>query len=175
MSTMVRRLAMFRRLPRIRFKYSPQPLLSAEVASRFPQFQEDFAFLACHLFPVYARLDAQAAHGQNRARMLGCTQLVATTLLTICASTRLVLHGTLATGLQMIGVVLGIGVGVLNQVEQTSTDHTRYIQARRAAERLRALSFPYLSKQGAYADEQTRQRVLRQQILEIEKGARLNG
>ncbi|HEY9713891.1 MAG TPA: DUF4231 domain-containing protein [Chroococcales cyanobacterium] len=176
MFSMIRRLAFFRRLPHIKLVYTAQPLFNAETVAHYPAFQDDFTVLNRYLFPVYARLDEQAVRGQNTARLLGCARLVTTMSLAMCSSVRLAVGGgMLGAGFRFAEILFGIAVGVVNQIEQTSTAHTEYIQARLASEKLRQLAFAYLGKRGAYAENATRQTALCQQIAVIEKGARLNG
>jgi len=173
---MLRTSALFRRLPRWRWRSKPQPLIRAELLARFPDYQDDFQVLTTHVERPYARLDEQAGRNQNRARLLGCLQLTATTLLSLCAGVHLVMdQGATGAVLRIAGVIFGLVVGVVGQVNRTSPARATYLSARRGAEQLRTLCWLYLGKQGIYADPATRQRSLCQAVLRIEQEARANG
>ncbi len=175
------RPTLFRRFPRIRLKYTSSPLIPAEVAQNYPQFLNDFAILEDVLLPVYWQFDEQAVQAQNRYRGFAVVLLSSTALLAMLGCVRLALsqgaNNSLAgTSLYVAATILAVFVGVFSQGARFLRTRSHYLDARRKAERLRALYFAYLGKRDNFAidDECARQRMLRQCVLEIkhEQGAR---
>ncbi len=160
-----KRLALFRRLPRVRWRPLPdEDIVPASVMAEYPGLAGDFEILKYELLPDFHRLNAQALHAQNRfwrgeLALIGGGAL-ATALGVAAAATDSMVPGAIET-------VLATTLAVVTQSLGASDVHRQYFTSRLRAEHLRSEYFRFVSRVGDYADDRNRVKALRRRVAEI--------
>jgi hypothetical protein len=159
------RLALFRRLPRMRWRPLPaEDIVPASAMAEYPSLAEDFEILTRELLPDFHQLNAQALHAQNRfwrgelALIMGGG--LATALGVVAAATDSVVPGAVET-------VLATALAAITRSLGASDVHRQYFTSRLRAEHLRSEYFRFVSRVGDYADDRDRVKALRRRVAEI--------
>src|SRR4051812_3943087 len=123
-------LALFRRLPRLR--YSP-PAPDALVVDEFPELAADLNIIDTKLEPTFARLDERALRAQNRHRLVRLAIIAGATVAALLgvwqtAADDPAVPSALATG-------VGAAVTGLAWWMRKRRYHRRFMNARLSAER----------------------------------------
>ena len=142
-------------------------VIPAEQRHEHPELEPDFAVLARHVDPVFARYDRRSFRLRRLYRGLQLTIILGSVVVTGLGGLQALLPGERWPGilLAVLGVVLAAcGQWVLDAGAQAGA-----LGARVKAERLRALSFAYLSRRGHFAGDD-RDRELRRAVLAIDAG-----
>jgi uncharacterized protein DUF4231 len=159
------RLALFRRLPRVRWRQPPiEDIVPASVLAEYPGLAEEFEILTRELLPDFHQLNAQALHAQNRfwrgELALIAGGALATALGVVAAATDSMLPGA-------VEAVLAAFLAAIARSLGDSDVHRQYFTSRLRAEHLRSEYFRFVSRVGDYADDRDRVRALRRRVAEI--------
>jgi hypothetical protein len=152
-----RRLALFRRLPSLRYRPPQWPIVPPEAGDEFAELRDDLTFLDAALLPKFRECDLTALVEQNRHRRQQLILLVAGAAGAVLGAVQAAL-----SEFAWPGVLLAL-VAVLSAVFAQQVEHgralQRYLDQRARAERLRSLYFQYLVRVDRYADAERKQRL----------------
>lgn len=166
LSSMPKRPALLRRLPRLFGTVPSRPIVAAEDRAQYSDLETEFAFLDEHLVPKFEQHDKAALRGQNSFRRQQLTLILGGASTTILGS----LHASLGSGWKWAAFAEAILAGVLVMVvliAQSKHAQRRYLESRLRAEKLRGEFFRYIARVGSYSDDALRGDELRRRVAEL--------
>ncbi|HEY8202467.1 MAG TPA: DUF4231 domain-containing protein [Actinomycetota bacterium] len=164
----MRRLALFKRFPSIRWRPKPDwPLVGSEHWPQYPELADDLGILEQELVPTFRKLDREALRLQNSFRRQHLSLILGGALATILGALQAALGGGVAWAGTLEAVLGGGLAGVAVYIRGRRTQRA-FLTTRLKAEQLRSEFFLFLACVGAYADPVARVRFLRQRISEVE-------
>lgn len=167
---LLRRLALFRRLPKLHpLPSEAQELIPVKERSNYPTFALDFETLQQEVIPGFRELDNEALKCQNWYRWMYVILILGGALATTLAILQIAFPGIGAFG--VAGAVVATILGAVTATLRGYNFHKRYLDARLAAERLRSEYFLFLGRIKQYASDQDRVQKLKLRVLEIMKEA----
>lgn len=165
---MLKRLTLFKRLPRVRWRPKVgEQILPREEQATYPALAEDFACLERELLPHFQELDNEALRAQNHFRLEQVTLIAGGACATI-------LGAILAAfpDLRVVGVVealLTAGVGAVAWRGRALKPEEHYFTLRLKAETLRREYFLFLGRIGLYASDNDRVQHLIRCVADIKR------
>ncbi|HEU4453968.1 MAG TPA: DUF4231 domain-containing protein [Longimicrobium sp.] len=172
---MLRRYALFKRLPKLRLSIDPdKQILDAEAQREFPEFAADFALLEKHLLPSFRELDAQALGAQNEFWMEQLLLIVGALLATLAGALHAVGAGPGTSTWAWTGAIISAVVATVSARARELRNQEVYRTSRLQAELLRGEYFRFLGREGAYENDGEREAALIRRVAKIQLGGEIN-
>ncbi len=164
-----RGLVLFKWLPKARWRDKQgEEIISHDDQLKYPEFDEDFAFLERELLPHFRRLDNEALCAQNEFRREQILLIMGGALVTILGVLQLANLDVPYWGAMEAGLAAVTASVALHSADLAA--QRRYFTSRLKAEALRGEYFQYLGRIGRYAHDVSREAALLDRVVEIESG-----
>jgi len=161
----LRRIPLFKRFPSFRVVRREDDLVKPEKRHKYLSFANDFATLDQELIPFFRDFDNEALRSQNAYRGMYVILILGSALVTILGIAQIAFIDTSWLGIVGSGVALVLGV--VTTMSSRFNYQKRYLDARLAAERLRAEYFLFLGRFDPYGHDQDRIQQLRKRVADI--------
>jgi hypothetical protein len=165
------RFVLFKRLPRIYWRYKPEPLLTTEQEEQVPALAKQVRVLREELLPAYWQLDEEAGRAQNAYRLYTLLVLVGNLLVTSLSSLALIFAASwFGSFLRYSSAALAIVQSGLPLQARASALHEQFLHARAGAEQLRREFFLFLGSLGEYQEHTHALERLRNRVPSLVRG-----
>ncbi len=161
-------MALFARLPEIRYQPQSVPIVPPEEQGKYPALAADFAVLAEELLPHFEELDREAQRAQNRFRLEQLFLIAGG----VFAAGLGAAHATLpdSPGFGIAEALLGITMAGVSLYARQTNAQEAYLANRLEAESLRREYFLFLGRLSPYAEDGSRLRNLRRRVAQVKAG-----
>lgn len=152
------KIALFRRLPKVRPRLVPPVLIPAGRIAQYPALAADLTTIDEVLVPAFRESDLSAQRAQNIYWRQQVILIVVTALTTAFGSVQAAYSHQIWPG--VVVSVLGVLAAAVAGLGEERTAQRTYLDQRTRAERLRSMAFAYLAELPPFADGGRRQALI---------------
>lgn len=163
---MLRRIALFNRLPRFRWRpVENEQIVPHEMQNQFPDLKSDFDILDRNLMPSFRKLDNEALRAQNLFRLQQVVLIAGGVITTTLGAVQAALAEEVWPG--VTEAMVAAFLTSVSYIAREFNEQKNYFSNRLKAEALRGEYFLYLSRTGNYANDDRAQNLVRR-VADIE-------